>query len=32
MFAIRIGYNAVRNCLRDQLAATKDEGIENIGC
>jgi hypothetical protein len=31
LFALRIGYNAVRNGLRDQLAATKQEGIENIG-
>jgi hypothetical protein len=31
MFAIRLGYTAVRNCLRDQLAATKVEGLENIG-
>jgi hypothetical protein len=31
MFAIRLGYTAVRNCLRDQLAATKVEGLEYIG-
>lgn len=31
LFALRIGYHAVRNGLRDQLAATKQEGIENIG-
>jgi hypothetical protein len=31
LFALRIGYNAVRNGLRDQLVATKQEGIENIG-
>lgn len=31
MFALRIGYNAVRNGLRDQLIATRQEGVENIG-
>jgi hypothetical protein len=31
LFALRIGYTAVRNGLRDQLVATKQEGIENIG-
>jgi len=31
LFALRIGYKAVRNGLRDQLIATKLEGIENIG-
>jgi hypothetical protein len=29
--ALRIGYTAVRNGLRDQLIATRQEGIENIG-
>jgi len=31
LFALRIGNSAVRNGLRDQLAATKDEGVVNIG-
>jgi len=31
LFALRIGNNAIRNGLRDQLAATKDEGVVNIG-
>jgi hypothetical protein len=31
IFALRIGYTAVRNGLRDQLIATKREGVENIG-
>ena len=31
LFALRIGYYAVRNGLRDQLIATKQEGLENIG-
>ena len=31
LFAIRIGYTAVRNVLRDQLAATAQEGLENMG-
>jgi len=31
LFALRVGYNAVRNGFRDQLVATKQEGIENIG-
>jgi hypothetical protein len=31
LFALRIGNKAIRNGLRDQLAATKDEGVVNIG-
>lgn len=31
LFALRLGYTAVRNGLRDQLIATKQEGLENIG-
>lgn len=31
LFALRIGNSAIRNGLRDQLAATKDEGVVNIG-
>jgi hypothetical protein len=31
LMALRIGYTAVRNGLRDQLIATKQEGLENIG-
>jgi hypothetical protein len=31
LFALRIGYSAVRNGLRDQLIATKVEGIRNVG-
>ena len=31
LFALRIGHSAVRNGLRDQLLATRQEGIENIG-
>jgi len=31
MFALRIGYTAIRNGLRDQLYGIKEEGLENIG-
>ncbi|KAI5806213.1 glycoside hydrolase superfamily [Geopyxis carbonaria] len=30
-FAIKIGETAIRNCLRDQLSAIKQEGLDNIG-
>lgn len=30
-FAIRIGRTAIRNCLRDQLKAIKQEGLDNMG-
>lgn len=30
-FAIRIGETAIRNCFRDQLAAIRQEGIDNMG-
>ena len=30
-FALRIGETAIRNCLRDQLLAIKQEGLDNIG-
>ena len=30
-FAIKIGETAIRNCLRDQLIAIKNEGIEYMG-
>jgi hypothetical protein len=30
-FAIKLGETAIRNCLRDQLAAIKKEGEENMG-
>ncbi|KAL7276277.1 hypothetical protein RUND412_000743 [Rhizina undulata] len=30
-FAVKIGETAIRNCLRDQLKAMKQEGIDNIG-
>lgn len=29
--AIKIGESAIRNCLRDQLIAMKQEGIDNLG-
>jgi hypothetical protein len=31
LLALRIGYTAVRNGLKDQLIATKQEGLENVG-
>ncbi|KAL1634850.1 endo-1,4-beta-glucanase [Diplodia intermedia] len=31
VFAIKIGETAIRNCFRDQLAAIRDEGLENMG-
>lgn len=31
LFALRVGYTAVRNGLRDQLIATKQEGLHNMG-
>ena len=31
VFAVRIGEAAIRNCLRDQLQAMKQEGLDNIG-
>ncbi|KAI1620763.1 glycoside hydrolase superfamily [Exophiala viscosa] len=30
-FAVRLGQTAIRNCLRDQLRAIRDEGLENLG-
>ncbi|KAI5842444.1 glycoside hydrolase superfamily [Morchella snyderi] len=30
-FAVKIGETAIRNCLRDQLKAMKQEGLDNIG-
>ncbi|KAI9800228.1 MAG: hypothetical protein M1825_004212 [Sarcosagium campestre] len=30
-FAVKIGETAIRNCLRDQLAAIKNEGIDYMG-
>lgn len=30
-FAIKIGETAIRNCFRDQLAAMRKEGIDNMG-
>ncbi|TGZ83279.1 glycoside hydrolase [Ascodesmis nigricans] len=30
-FAVRIGETAIRNCLRDQLKAITQEGLDNIG-
>lgn len=30
-FAIKVGETAIRNCFRDQLAAIRDEGVENMG-
>ena len=30
-FAIKIGEQAIRNCLRDQLAAIRAEGLEHMG-
>ncbi|KAI9147798.1 putative glycosyl hydrolase [Paramyrothecium foliicola] len=30
-FAIRIGETAIRNCLRDQLATLRQEGLDRIG-
>jgi hypothetical protein len=31
VFAIRIGENAIRNCLRDQLSAIREEGVQYMG-
>ncbi|KAK9475398.1 glycoside hydrolase superfamily [Dipodascopsis tothii] len=31
MFALRFGETSIRNCLRDQLAAIRKEGVERIG-
>ncbi|KIW50520.1 hypothetical protein PV05_09324 [Exophiala xenobiotica] len=30
-FAVRLGQTAIRNCLRDQLRAIRDEGIDHLG-
>lgn len=30
-FAIKVGETAIRNCFRDQLAAIRAEGVENMG-
>ncbi|KIW15051.1 hypothetical protein PV08_07838 [Exophiala spinifera] len=30
-FAVRLGQTAIRNCLRDQLKAIREEGIEHLG-
>ncbi|KAK5216507.1 hypothetical protein LTR72_010430 [Exophiala xenobiotica] len=30
-FAVRLGQTAIRNCLRDQLRAIRDEGMEHLG-
>ncbi|KAI9772083.1 MAG: hypothetical protein M1840_001371 [Geoglossum simile] len=30
-FAIKLGETAIRNCLRDQLSAIRQEGIDNMG-
>jgi hypothetical protein len=30
-FALKIGETAIRNCLRDQLAAMRQEGLDNMG-
>lgn len=30
-FAVRLGQTAIRNCLRDQLRAIRDEGLEHLG-
>lgn len=30
-FAIKVGETAIRNCLRDQLAAIRQEGVEYMG-
>jgi len=29
--ALRVGAKAIRNCFRDQLAAIRQEGLDNIG-
>lgn len=31
VFAVRLGETAIRNCLRDQLKAIRDEGLEYLG-
>ena len=31
MFAVKFGETAIRNCLRDQLKALKDEGLKYLG-
>lgn len=31
VFAVRFGLKAIRNCLRDQLIAIKEEGLANLG-
>ncbi|KAG9790962.1 glycoside hydrolase, partial [Aureobasidium melanogenum] len=31
VFAVRLGESAIRNCLRDQLKAIRDEGLEHLG-
>ncbi|KAI9823500.1 MAG: hypothetical protein M1826_007712 [Phylliscum demangeonii] len=31
VFAIKIGETAIRNCLRDQLAAIRQEGLDHMG-
>jgi hypothetical protein len=31
VFAVRLGETAIRNCLRDQLKAIRDEGMERLG-
>ena len=30
-FAVKLGESAIRNCFRDQLAAMRKEGLENMG-
>ncbi len=30
-FAIRVGETAIRNCLRDQLSAIREEGVKYMG-
>lgn len=31
ILAIKLGLSAIRNCLRDQLIAIRNEGLENMG-
>lgn len=31
LFAVRIGESNIRNCLRDQLIAIREEGVQNMG-
>ncbi|EXJ89973.1 hypothetical protein A1O3_03040 [Capronia epimyces CBS 606.96] len=31
VFAVKVGSTAIRNCLRDQLKAIRDEGLEQLG-